>query len=360
MNHKTSPNRRRGGGATLTLRIPIQQVKEFDELYSTYKRIFELKFKSDLSYKSLRLLFPTIHSEIIANALNDEFQFFKAVRKSKAWPKELRPSLLLRPTHIKFNDNSNTATIIYKPRQPLTFRIYPTEKQRELLRIHELSGARLVKRDGGKFMLHAYIKIPVEFRRADAATPRYVAGIDVGEHKLTAVAIFDIATNKLVLVKTWSGKEYRQLTLKMRQCLTGSKRYHKLDNKRRQILHDVTTEVAKFVSEYEGITVAMERLKTLQPPKAHNKAQRWLRTNFPKRKIQRFIEYKAKLKGIPTIYVNAYKTSKLCSRCEYEGERNKGWFKCPHCDYQQDGDVNASINVAKQAILERFADSCSI
>ena len=209
-------------------------------------------------------------------------------------------------------------------------------------------------------MLHAYIKIPIEFQRADTATPRYVAGIDVGEHKLAAVAIFDIATNDLVLVKTWKGGLYRHLTKKMRYTTSESKRYRKLDDKRKQFLHDVTTEVVKLLSEYEGIVVAMERLETLQPAKAYNKTHRWLRHNFPRRKIQRFIEYKARLRGIPTLYVSAYETSKLCGRCEYEGERNKGWFKCPHCGYQQDGDVSAAINIAKRAIARNFAESCSI
>ena len=345
----------------MTLRIPIEQRREFDELYNTYKHIFELKFKSDLSYKSLRLLFPNIHSALLANALTDEFQFFKAVRKKKARPKEpIKPSILLRSKHVKFDDDFTTATIIYKPHNPLTFKIYPTEKQRELLRAYKFSGARLVKRDDGKFMLHACIEVPIEFRRADSTTPKYVAGIDVGEHKLAAVAIFEISTYDLMLVKTWKGGLYRHLTRKMRQCLSGSKRYQRLDDKRKQFLHDVTTEVAKFVSEYEGIVVAMERLETLQPAKAYNKTHRWLRHNFPKRKIQRFIEYKARLKGIPTLYISAYKTSKLCNRCGSEGQRDRGWFRCPHCGYQQDSDVSAAINVAKRAIAEYFAESCSI
>ena len=361
MNYKTNSKHRRGGGATLTLRIPIEQRSEFDEIYNIYRRAFELKFKCDLSYKSLRLLFPTIHSALLANALTDEFQFFKAVRKNKTWPKELpQPSILLRPKHIKFDKDLTTATIIYKPHQPLTFRIYPTKKQRDMLHAHELNGARLVKDNNDKFMLHCYIKVPIEFRRTDTTTPRYIAGIDIGEYDLVALAIVDIATQRPIKFKVWTGGLYRHLTRKMQHTTTDSKRYRKLDNKRRQILHDATTEVAKLVSEYEGIVVAMERLETLQPAKAYNKTHRWLRHNFPKRKIQRFIEYKARLRGIPTIYVSAFKSSILCGRCRNEGERNGAWFQCPQCKWRYNANVNAAINVAKRAITKYFTDSCSL
>ena len=347
--------------AALTLRIPIEQRHEFEEIYTIYQRAFELVFKAQLSLKSLKQIFPEIHSALLDNARMDERQFFNAVRKNKAWPKELpQPSILLRPKHIKFDDEYRTATIIYKPRQPLMFRIYPTNHQKQLLRQHKFSGARLVKRDDDKFALHLYIKIPIKFHRADAIMPRYVAGIDVGEHKLAAVAIFQINTNDLVVVKTWKGGLYRHLTKKMRQTTSESKRYQSLDDKRKQMLHNITTEVAKFIAGYDSIVVAMEKLETLRPPKAYSATQRWLRHNFPKRRIQRLIEYKTRLRGIPTLYVNAYKTSQLCGRCDSEGERNRARFKCPHCDYQQNSDVNASINIARRAIAERFSDSCSL
>ena len=82
----------------IALRIPIEQRPELDELYSVYRRAFNLLYKSQLSLKSLKRIFPEIHSALLDNARIDERQFFNAVRKSKAWPKELRPR------HIKFDE----------------------------------------------------------------------------------------------------------------------------------------------------------------------------------------------------------------------------------------------------------------
>ena len=66
------------------------------------------------------------------------------------------------------------------------------------------------------------------------------------------------------------------------------------------------------------------------------------------RKLQFFIEYKAKLNGIPVIYVNPRKTSSLCPRCGGRLAPN-GYrlLKCRKCGYENDRDVIACLNMLR-------------
>ncbi|MEM0173780.1 MAG: transposase, partial [Sulfolobaceae archaeon] len=62
---------------------------------------------------------------------------------------------------------------------------------------------------------------------------------------------------------------------------------------------------------------------------------------------QKYVEYKSAWNGYETVFVDAYGTSKTCSRCGYYNKdlRGASVFKCPNCGLVIDRQKNAAKNI---------------
>ncbi|WP_298409006.1 transposase, partial [Ferroplasma sp.] len=75
--------------------------------------------------------------------------------------------------------------------------------------------------------------------------------------------------------------------------------------------------------------------------------------------LEMMIEYKARLLGIPVVYVDPYHTSKECSMCGQIGNRSGKSFKC-QCGHVDHADANASFNIALRPEFEEGIDQLRV
>lgn len=68
--------------------------------------------------------------------------------------------------------------------------------------------------------------------------------------------------------------------------------------------------------------------------------------------LRSFVEYKAKLAGVPVVLVDPRHTSRtcnVCGHCENANRKNQAEFLCQHCGHSSNADENAARNIRDRA-----------
>ncbi len=113
----------------------------------------------------------------------------------------------------------------------------------------------------------------------------------------------------------------------------------------KDMLHKASRTLVKFAQEHkagiklEDLTGIRERAKTKHTFKKYLHSWSYYQ-------LAQLISYKAKLLGIPVIFIDPAYTSKECSRCFKLGNRSGKLFKCLSCGHVDHADVNAAFNRA--------------
>jgi len=208
-------------------------------------------------------------------------------------------------------------------------------------------------------------------KETNLKSPKRIVAIDVNEENVTCVSsdglvkVYDLKQVKTIrytyyLERKTIQKKVRNRKLR-KELLT--KYSGKEKRKVEWILHNVSKQIVKdfpdseFVLEdLKGIRKAINRRKLkinkyngkLQPHRV--KPRKLLRrlNSWPFRKIQFFIEYKAKWNYLPVTYLDAKLTSSLCPICGLRLEPNgHRIMKCKKCGLEMDRDVIACLNLLK-------------
>ena len=306
---------------------------------------------------------------------------------------------------IRFSDNKNPVLQVHTlPAIRLTSsQPIPTDRQPVAVRI-TLKGKRITVRLGYRFDIPA---------KTDPETAINPLGIDLGmalsvatstgdtyrspkqqylenrvrkaRQKLSKLTSTAIATgragNKAILddlgkqVLSSKGRPMFRLVWTKGQppksYLKAKKRLSELTDKlaslRRDFRNRITTDVITLARTNGKDLLVMEDLKitnmtasgrgTMAKPSRNVKAKSGLNRSILTEawgETLTMLEYKAERAGIPSIRVNARGTSITCSCCggkDPKSRKSQARFTCTNCNYQDNADYNASVNIADRGLL---------
>jgi putative transposase len=109
--------------------------------------------------------------------------------------------------------------------------------------------------------------------------------------------------------------------------------------------HKISRKIVDMAKEQDAALV-FEDLNGIRKTRKQHRSFKYALHSWSFYQLQQFVEYKAKLLGVPVLYVDPAYTSQDCSRCGTRGQRNGKEFKCPVCGHVDHADVNAAFNIA--------------
>jgi putative transposase len=122
----------------------------------------------------------------------------------------------------------------------------------------------------------------------------------------------------------------------------------KESRKVRDINHKISRNIVN-IAKQKGYGIKLEKLQGIRVKKQGKNLNR-TKSNWSFFQLQQFVEYKAKLLGVPVLYINPAYTSQRCSRCGDIGTREGKVFRCQHCEHKDHSDANAAFNIQKASI----------
>ena len=181
-------------------------------------------------------------------------------------------------------------------------------------------------------------------------------GVDLNTTGHSAVAA-NAATGKVMkLAKSENHirTKYRRLRKKIQesQKLRNLKKIKRREARKiRDLNHKTSRRIVDAAAESDS-GIVMEDLSGIRES-TRRKSSRKFRgalNNWSFHQLRQFVEYKARLLGIPVLYVDPAYTSKTCSRCGLIGKRSSKTFRCPGCGHADHADVNAAFNISGIAL----------
>ncbi len=276
----------------------------------------------------------------------------KKVRRGEANsdkpPRAKKLFIRFDPQLVKFEGDRLRISI--RPRQFIYIQLKYGEYQRKFIEEWKKGKLKI-----GEIMMSGE-KVIVPFRKeVDLANPKDWIAIDINESNVTGVSsnphILRIEHELRTIHTTYFEIRRRIQRLSKYRPITSKRLMEKYSGREKKKVHDLCHKIAKIIVDFakeHNLGIIMEDLNGIRKNinKGKNLNRRLHSWNF--RKLQFFIEYKAKLNGIPVVYVNPRKTSSLCPRCGGKLAPNgQRLMKCRKCGYENDRDVIACLNMLR-------------
>ncbi|NUB91307.1 IS200/IS605 family element transposase accessory protein TnpB [Haloterrigena sp. SYSU A121-1] len=193
---------------------------------------------------------------------------------------------------------------------------------------------------------------------------RTVVGVDVNEDNVALTALSENGVKDTLVIDFPEIKfeRHRYFTMRKRVQNVGKPSMHDTLEGReerfvRDRLHKVSRHIVQWSRQFEKPCIVFEDLKEMRDSIDYGTRINRRLHHLPFRALQFYTSYKAAFDGIPTGWIDPYKTSQQCPLCGHaeRANRNKKRFKCRECGHQDHSDRGASVNIALRGI-ERHQD----
>lgn len=250
-----------------------------------------------------------------------------------------------RNLSFKGLDRVSLATLTGRETVGLVYGEYQAE------RFDRIKGQCDLVRRGGKFYLLATADLP---EPPPLAVHDFV-GVDLGIVNLATDSTGEAFTGKPV-----ERNRRRYATARKQYQRAGTKsakrRLKKLAGRQRRYQASVNHVIAKKIvakAKERNQGIALEDLSGIgSRVDTFGKSFRRRFGNWGFSQLRQFVEYKARLAGVPVVLVDPAYTSQTCSQCshcEHGNRRSQSCFCCKQCEHSMNADVNAALNISAWA-----------
>lgn len=306
--------------------------------------VFSAPSIQKLCYRELRDRFG-LSAQMAVRAIGKAAEVFK--RDKSKCPK-FRPlgAMTYDERILSFKDCHKVSILTLAGRQLIPFVF--GEYQRG--RLDRLKGqVDLVHRDG-KFFLYATVDLPED----PALTVSEFAGVDLGIKNLATTSDGDTHTGDGIETVR---KRFAQTRRNLQRRGTKSakrilRRIRRRESDFRRHTNHVISKALVANAKDTGRGIALEDLTGIRDRVTVRRKQRSRHHGWAFHQLRAFIEYKAKLAGVPVAVVDPRNSSRTCSQCghcEKANRTDRDTFRCRHCSFFSCSDFNAARNLALRA-----------
>ncbi|EQD75344.1 ISSoc1, transposase [mine drainage metagenome] len=197
--------------------------------------------------------------------------------------------------------------------------------------------------------------VAVEVPEQPSIEPENIIGVDMG---IVNIAV-DSTGKYYPGDKNNDVREHNaDLRSRLQSSGTKSAKRHlkKLSGKEGRFVRNTNHVISKeIVQKAKGTSssIAIEDLSGIRMRTTVRKGHRYIHNSWAFYQLRSFIEYKAKIEGIPVIVIDPHNTSRECYTIDKKNRPERSLFRCISSGFEEEVDFVASLNIRNRAAVNQ-------